>query len=183
MYLHQKRTIQMRISTVLTSAALLVSLFVGTCTQAYAGTEVTIQRAVIEEDYNMYIQASGVANSDALHAKYTSERKAYLAGQSTQFTQTTVQSTTTVDEALKIQSYKDYDYLMYVKATGGVSNDTVHIRFNKERNEYLAGSNSANTTTTTQTTTVPATQPQSGTQPDNYEKIINGIRLIKLIFN
>jgi hypothetical protein len=105
-------------------------------TVQYNSSEFTTQRAVMEEDYQMYIKASGVANSDALHAKYTAERKLYLTGKTPVSTQATVQSIQN-NEELKIQSYKDYDYNLYLRATGLVSNDSVHIRFNKERNAYL----------------------------------------------
>jgi hypothetical protein len=117
-------------------------------------SEFTTQRAVIEEDYQMYIKASGVANSDALHAKYTAERKLYLTGKTPVSTQATVQSIQN-NEEMKIKSYSDYDYNLYVKATGGVSNDSVHIRFNKERNAYLG----INTNTVVPKSTIVETKP------------------------
>jgi hypothetical protein len=118
-------------------------------------SEFTTQRAVIEEDYQMYIKASGVANSDALFAKYTAERKAFLAGKTATTVQAIVQSNGSVNEEMKIKSYSDYDYNLYVKATGGVSNDTVHIRFNKERNAYLG----INTNTVVPKSTIVETKP------------------------
>jgi hypothetical protein len=41
------------------------------------------------------------------------------------------------DSAMKIRSYVENDYNLYVAATGGTSSDEVHIRFNTERNAYL----------------------------------------------
>jgi uncharacterized protein YqiB (DUF1249 family) len=52
---------------------------------------------------------------------------------------------TFTDEEMRINSFLANDYLMYVDATGGVSNDPVHIRFNKERNAYLAKVNKKTT--------------------------------------
>jgi hypothetical protein len=174
----------MRITAVLTSVLLLTSLYI---LPAKAGSDVTTQRAVAEEDYKMYIEASGVANSDALHTKYTAERKAFLAGKTATTVQAIVQSNGSVNEEMKLQSYKDYDYNMYVRATGGVSNDSIHIRFNKERNEYLAGNSTLSTPTSAPAVIVNTTQPnvQSVTSPrtDTYEKIIFGVRLLKLIFD
>jgi hypothetical protein len=131
----------MRISTALTSVLLLTSLVLGTCSQAKADSTETTQRAVAEEDYNMYVRASGgapigVPANDALHDKFMLERKVYLGGKTLPTVQTTVITTPNNDE-MKIQSFKDYDYNMYVRATGGFSNPEVHTRFNTERNVYL----------------------------------------------
>jgi hypothetical protein len=176
----------MRITAVLTSVLLLTSLYV---LPAKAGSDVTTQRAVAEEDYKMYIEASGVANSDALHAKYTAERKAFLAGKTATTVQAIVQSNGSVNEEMKIKSFKDYDYNLYVKATGGISNDTVHTRFNQERNEFLAGKGNSSISTPNSApavvvnTTQPIVESVSGSSPDTYEKIIFGVRLLKLILN
>jgi hypothetical protein len=107
--------------------------------------------AVKGEDYKLYIEAMGGVNSDALFAEYKKERAAYTANPTTVPTPVTPVTTTATNEELKIQSFKDYDYNMYVRATGGVSNDSVHIKFNKERNAYLG-------TTTPTTTGAPTTE-------------------------
>jgi hypothetical protein len=102
-------------------------------------TPVTSNNKVIqsykENDYNMYVAATGETSNDALHIRFNKERNAYLGGTPVQ--PNTETPATSTDEAMKIRSYTDYDYNMYVKATGGVSNDEVHIRFNAERNAYL----------------------------------------------
>jgi hypothetical protein len=138
----------MRISTLALSAALLT--LVGFQAPAFAqatpdvvvsATSATDNAKVIESykknDYNMYVAATGGTSNDAVHVQFNKERNAYLADNQT--VPASVETTTsgTTDEAMKIRSYMDNDYNMYVKATGGVSNDEVHVRFNKERNAYL----------------------------------------------
>jgi hypothetical protein len=122
----------MRISNVLVSAILLATVIIGNGQMAQAADQAMCTNAVAQEDYDMYVKGSGLPNSDELFAKYNTERKAYLAGKTTQAV-----TPTSNDEAMKIASYKENDYSLYVKATGGTSNDEVHIRFNTERNAFL----------------------------------------------
>jgi hypothetical protein len=141
--------------------------------------------AIKSDDYKMYIEAMGCPNSDELFAQYKKERAAYTANPSS--TSPTVVTTAT-NEEMKIASYKGNDYNLYVKANNGISNDDVHIQFNKERNAYLgiAGSvtpNPASVEPATQTTQAKPQKPsltyknRNSVKKPNYRTIVKpGVR-------
>jgi hypothetical protein len=96
-----------------------------------------------------------------------------------------------------IQEQLDYaaksdDYVLWLKSKGisvddkTKNTDDEHIQF-RTRQGQLAGTPAQPTPISTPVVVVNTTQPSvqinSGTRPDTYEKIINGIRLIKLIFD
>jgi deoxyribose-phosphate aldolase len=121
-----------------------------------------------ENDYNLYVKATGGISNDAVHIKFNQERNTYL-GTANTVTVPSVTPTAT-NEEMKIASYKENDYNLYVKATGGISNDAVHIKFNQERNTYLGTAGSVTPTSVEPTTQVKPQKPSATYNRNSVKK-------------